>query len=173
MKYHISLRLMHWLMALIIVGIITIGWYMTGLTTEDESRSDYYFYHKSFGVLILILLVARIFIRKFTRRPSLPENIKPIEKKLSHYSHNSLYVLMFFVPVIGYVFSNSAGYSVSFFGFMTPDIVDKNKMLSDIARQAHWYAAYILFCIILIHMVAALKHRLFEVNENDVLNRML
>jgi len=173
MKYHFSLRLVHWIMAICILGLIMVGWYMTGLSPQDDSRSDFYFYHKSFGVLIFLLFFVRIIIRKTTQTLALPPNIKVSEKKLSHIAHILLYILIVTVPIIGYMFSNSAGYSVSFFGLTGPDILDKNKEISDIAREMHWYAAYILLGIISIHVIGALKHRFFEPKENDVLNRMI
>jgi len=80
MKYHILLRLVHWLMAI-------AGWYMTGLAPEDESRPDFYHFHKSFGVLLLFLFIVRILLRIFTKIPALPETIRPVEKKLSHIAH--------------------------------------------------------------------------------------
>jgi len=172
MKYHILLRLVHWLMAMCIIGLIIAGWYMTGLAPEDESRPDFYHFHKSFGVLLLFLFIVRILLRIFTKIPALPETIRPVEKKLSHIAHIFLYTLMLTVPVIGYIFSNSGGYDVPLFSIKMPGITDKNKELFDLARQAHWISAYILSGILLLHITAVIKHRFFEPAENNVIRRM-
>ena len=172
MKYHILLRATHWLMALCIFGLIAIGWYMTGLTPE-EGKYDYYHWHKSFGMLIVILFPIRVLLKRYTHVPPLPDGIKPAEKKLSHIVHALLYVTMVSVPVIGYVFSSSGGYAVPFFELTVPNIIGKNKMLFDLSKEAHWISAYALLALIILHISGAVKHRLFEKKENDVLHRML
>ena len=159
-------------MAICILGLIALGWYMTELTPE-QGRHDFYFWHKSFGVLVMVLLPIRMALRHYTFIPPLPRDIKPIEKKASHAGHILLYVLMTAVPVIGYVFSSSGGYDVPFFGPVLPNIIGKHKWLFDISREAHEISAYTLLGMVALHIAGALKHRFFEKPENDVLNRMV
>lgn len=172
MKYHILLRITHWLMSACILGLIAIGWYMTGLTPE-EGKYDFYNWHKTFGVLIIILFPIRVLLRKFTTVPDLPAGIKPAEQKLSHLVHIGLYILMISVPVIGYLFSSSGGHDVPFFNWVVPNVVGENEWLYEITSQAHWISAYALLTLVVLHVAGALKHRFFEAKENDVLRRML
>lgn len=79
MKYSILLRLIHWLMAL-----RNCRWLVyDGLDTQ-EGRGALYGWHKSFGMLTIILLVLRLLLRQLNAVPNLPEGIKPAEKRLSN-----------------------------------------------------------------------------------------
>ena len=80
-KYHFLLRTLHWTMALIIIAMIFSGWYMVSLDPKIASNK-YIIYniHKSFGVIIILLLLARIITRLSTTIPALPIGIKNIEK---------------------------------------------------------------------------------------------
>ncbi len=174
MKYHPLLRITHWAMAFGILGLIAMGWYMNTLTPE-EGRYDLYDWHKSFGMVVLMLFPLRFILRKITTVPPLPSGIKPIEKKLSHLTHILLYIGMLFVPVIGYVYSTTGGHDVPLFNLTVPAIFSKNKEIFEIAGELHEIAAYTVLGLVALHIIGALKqkHKFFEKPENDVLNRML
>lgn len=173
-KYNIALRIVHWIMALSILGLICVGWYMEGLTPE-EGKYAFYPWHKIIGLFVLVLFLVRIALRKMTAIPALPVGIKSIEKKASHAVHMALYVLMFAVPAIGYVFSTSGGHAITvpILGWGVPDIIGEHKVIYDVAKEAHWISAYCLLAIVGLHVAGALKHRFFEPKENDVLGRMM
>lgn len=172
MKYHILLRITHWLMAICLIGLIGMGFYMEGLKPSPD-KWKFYDLHKSFGILMIILFVVRIILRKVTAIPAPNENIKPVHRKLSKAVHHTLYLLMIGVPVAGYIMSVAGGHKVPFFGMTVPALFDKNKALGGIAHEVHVYAAYTLLALIVLHLVGVIKHRFFEPPENDVLKRML
>lgn len=173
-KYHISSRVIHWVMAIIILSLLAVGIYMEDFLPKDASyRMQVYNLHKSFGVIALILIFVRIFNRFLHKAPALPESIPAHEKFLAHLVHFLLYVLMLIMPFSGYLMSNSYGYPVHLFGLKMPNLVEKNYELGAIFAKTHHYAGYILIALLFLHILGALKHKFFDKPENDILKRMI
>lgn len=168
-------KLLHWGLALIIVLLIAVGLYMTGLEKEDPARLQIYGMHKAFGALVLLLTVVRISWLIYSRPPVLPAVLQVWEQKLSLLAKGLLYLLSLAVPSSGYVMSNAAGYSVSLFGLCDlPVLVAKNEELAKLANGAHGLLAYLLIGVVLLHVAGALKHRLLDKDPAaDVMKRML
>ena len=172
-KYHFVLRIIHWLTALVIFGLIALGWYMADLPPgADPNRSLYYTLHKSFGVLVLFLFLIRVIIRFSTYIPSLPHSMPICERKLSAIVHFLLYVLLLVVPLSGYIMSDAGGHSVPFFTMTMPDLFADNKTLARWAHDFHHYAPYVLLGFVTLHVLGALKHRFFDIPYHNVLKRM-
>jgi len=170
---HVS-RLLHWLMAIIIIGLMIVGLYMTGLDREDPSRRELYHLHKAFGMTIILLGIIRIGWIFISHPPQLPVGLKAWETKLAKSAKHLLYLLIVFVPVSGYTMSTLLGYPVDIFGlFELPMLMEKNKEVGEIFRSIHWIIAYLMIGVVGLHAAGALKHRLFDGAEKDVLKRML
>lgn len=172
-KYHIASRILHWLMALLVIAVIGLGFYMTGLDKSVSYRYDLYDLHKSIGILILILVAIRIGVRIKKSVPSLPETMSELVKTLAHINHILLYVLMFSVPISGYLMSNFGGHIVKFFSLKMPTIVAANPVIGKAFHNAHFILAYILIGFVTLHILAVIKHRFFDIKEHDVLKRMI
>ena len=172
-KYHPLLRVIHWAMTLTILGLIALGWYMDSLPPDTPGKYDLYDWHKLFGVLVLFSWFLRIVVRNMTRVPPLPEGIKPIEKKLSHFVHYAIYAFMIIIPTTGILMTIYAGYKVPILNSLLKDIVEKNENRSDWFDTLHQYFAYTLLALVVLHIAGALKHRFFEPKENDVIKRMV
>jgi cytochrome b561 len=173
-KYHIISRLIHWTMAGIIIFLLGLGIYMTDfLGKESESRMFIYGLHKSFGVLVLILLLPRLINRLINKPPTLPKSINKFVHKLAHSTHHLLYLLMLIVPLSGYLMSNSFGYPVHLFSIELPFLIGQNPDLGKFFAETHEIAAFTLLGVICFHLAGVIKHRYFEKPENDVLGRMI
>ncbi|MBM3589963.1 MAG: cytochrome b [Alphaproteobacteria bacterium] len=174
MKYALSSRLLHWLMAIIIFSTLALGIYMDEFLSNDSTnRYPIYDLHKSMGILVLILLIIRIANRFIKTPPALPSSIRPIEQKLARLGHLSLYFLMLTTPISGYLMSRFAGYPVTFFSLELPNLVGTNFALAKICTEIHEISAYGLLGIIIIHILAVIRHRFFDKPENDILKRII
>ena len=173
-QYHKNSKIIHWLMAVVIIGLLGSGVFMANFIAGDASyRGDVYHIHKSFGVVALFLIIIRVINRIKNTPPTLPESIKKIEQTLAHIGHNALYALMLLMPLSGYLMSNSYGYQVKLFSITMPDLVAKNYDLGAIFSGAHQYLGYLMVAVLVAHIAGALKHRYFDENkENDVLKRI-
>ncbi len=172
-KYHILSRILHWLMALLVIAALGLGLYMTGPAKLASYRYELYDLHKSIGILILILVVIRLVVRAVKSTPALPHTIPPAIRILSHITHILLYVLMIMVPLSGYLMSNFGGHLVKFFSIQIPSFVDKNPIFAQGFYNAHTKLAYVLIGFIALHLLGVTKHRFFDVKEHDVLKTMI
>ena len=172
-RYPLIVRVMHWISALLILGLIGIGWYMAGLDRSVSYKFELYFWHKSFGVLALLLVITRIIIRLSSKVPALPDTMPKYEQVLGKLTHGVLYLFMLGIPLGGYLMSNAGGRDVPFFGLVMPSLIGENKELAGMLHQIHINAPYVLLAFITLHILAALKHCFFDKKEHDVLKRML
>jgi cytochrome b561 len=128
--------------------------------------------HKSFGMTILTLAVLRLLWRLFNRPPELPPGMTTIERKLARATHVLFYVLLFVMPLTGWMMSSAKNYSVSWFDLFTwPNLIGPNEQAFNILRTTHDTLSWLLFAVALLHILAALKHHFW--NKDDVLKRML
>lgn len=170
-KYTYIAIFIHWAMALLILGMFLLGWYMEDLP-KGPDRGYFFALHKSIGLTIALLLLARILWRIFHKPPALPLTIKTWQRKLATAAHHSLYLLMFLQPLTGYLSSSYAGYGTKFWGwFALPEWAEKNKELNDMFSEIHEAVSVVLLTVILIHIAGALAY-LVSKHEN-VMRRML
>jgi len=128
--------------------------------------------HKSVGITILALVILRLLWRWLNEQPPLPEKLKRYERLLAHLVHVALYVLLFAVPLSGWMFSSARGFPVSWFGFFQlPDLMPKSRPLYEALLTTHHVLAWTLVVVAGLHGAAALKHHF--VHRDDVLKRML
>jgi cytochrome b561 len=161
----------HWLIAALIVVQFTLGWTAENLPigARKLARLDW---HKSFGMTILMLAVLRLLWRLFNRPPELPAGMTSIEKQLARATHVLFYVLLFVMPLTGWVMSSAKNFSVSWFHqFTWPNLIGPNEQAFDVLRTTHDTLSWLLFALALLHILAALKHHFW--NKDDVLKRML
>lgn len=160
----------HWVMALLIIGMLCLGFYMTDLPRSMEKLS-LIGWHKSFGVLILMLVVLRFLWRFMNITPTYADKTPTWEKLAAHAMHYALYGFMFVMPLTGWLMSSAAGLAVSFFGLFTlPNLVSANPIWKNVFFQIHSTCASILIGLIALHVLAALKHHFWD--KDDILRRM-
>ena len=133
-------RSLHWTVALLIIGLIALGWYMVGLSYYDKWYNDSLSIHKSLGMLALTLACLKVIWAAVPPHPAFSGTLKPWERSAARATHMVLYAMMVAIPVTGYVISTSAGDSVSFFGwFDIPAALPKSEGLRDVAIELHYY----------------------------------
>ncbi|WP_195758344.1 cytochrome b [Kangiella sp. HZ709] len=172
-KYTLTMRLLHWFMAILILGLIATGWYMEGIPRDAPNKYDLYSWHKSFGLTLFLLVLVRFIVRITSKRPSLSEKMPSWEKQLSRAGHFFLYLLMFFVPLSGIIMSDAGGHPLNFF-FTSFDILVTDKKLASIGADFHAILPYVLLGIVVLHLFGVLKHKFIDKDpELDVLKKML
>lgn len=172
-KYPRAMRALHWLMALVIITLIVVGIYMTGLE-DSPGKFQIYGLHKAFGVIALLLIAVRIAIRAKSTVPALPSALTRAQQMAAHGAHHLLYLLMVLMPVSGYVMSaaHPKQYGVSLFGLALPNL-PPSEFWAGLAHQVHSIGSYVLVVVLIAHIAGAVKHKLSANGEADVLPRML
>lgn len=171
MGYTRTAIVMHWLTALLILAAFAVGYTMTDLPLSPF-KLKVFSWHKWIGVTVFLLTVLRLVWRLGHPAPALPDSMKDWEKKLAAAGHGLLYVLMFAVPLTGWLMSSAKGFQVVYFGVLPiPDLIGKDKELGELLEEVHGALAAGLGVLILGHVAAALKHRFMD--RDGVMERML
>ncbi len=160
----------HWLMAILIVLMFAIGWYMDLLPLGLEKLA-WISRHKSIGVTILFLAVLRIIWRLSEKTP-LPVGEHRWERVVAKLAHIALYGVLIVMPLTGWLMSSAANFSVSVFGLFTlPDLVAPDQALFETLRTTHWALSWGIVGLVGLHVAAALKHHFID--RDMTLRRML
>lgn len=169
-NYSTVSRVFHWSVALLILGLLGVGFFMEAME-RSPLKFEIYGVHKALGMLVIGLGALRIIWRLGSKAPKSLSTYKNWEKWLSKTIHIVLYILIIAMPLSGWIMSSAGGYGVSFFGlFEIPSIVEKNPELGKLANQIHGILAYALLGILGLHLAGALKHHVID--KDATLSRM-
>jgi cytochrome b561 len=161
----------HWLIALLILGTIPLGLYMTDLHLSPL-KLKLFSYHKWIGVTVFGLAVLRLAWRALHPAPPLPGSVPAWQRNASRVVHVLLYVLIFAIPLSGWLMSSAKGVQTVYLGVLPlPDLVGKDKALGHLLGEVHESLADILIALLVLHVAAAIKHH--RIDRDDVLTRML
>ncbi|WP_163559152.1 cytochrome b [Halomonas sp. NO4] len=162
--------LLHWVLAIAIVGLFALGWWMTGLGYYDSWYNLAPWWHRSVGMLVLFATLLRLVWSLVNPTPRALGH--RLERLAAHLGHIALYVLMLVVLASGYLISTADGHPISVFDlFEVPALVSDLPNQATLAGEIHWYSAWVLVILAAGHALAALKHHL--VDRNAVLKRMI
>jgi cytochrome b561 len=164
-------QLLHWLIVALIVIQATLG--LTGLMLPiGMEKLAVLARHKSVGITIFGLTTLRLLWRWLNPTPPLPSNLKPYERFLAHFTHAALYVLLFAMPLTGWIMSSARGFTVSWFNlFALPNLVPKSETIYNTMVATHATLASALALVVALHVAGALKHH--YVLKDNTLRRML
>ncbi len=168
-NYGVINKAFHWILALLIFGMLGLGLYMVGLP-KNPDRAPFYVFHKATGTVILLLVTLRLLWRWSTVTPIL-ETIPRYQRVGAHITHVTLYVLMFAAPISGMLMSLLGGHSISFYGWFTIPAFTKNPEVAHLSHIIHEGLVYFWVLLLALHIAAALYHHF--IRKDDVLKRMV
>lgn len=172
---HITISL-HWLIALAIIGLWGIGYFMTHWAVYPL-----YDLHKSIGIIIFFFIVIRVVWRFYEGWPVPVTQYQKMEHLLAQIVHWILLISTITMPVFGMLLSGASGHGFGIFHF---EIVSANPspghphqvipysvFWENVGKVGHVYNAYILLGALVLHIIGALKHHLMD--NDGLLLRML
>jgi cytochrome b561 len=161
---------LHWLMAVLILGLLVLGTYMSELPLSPQ-KLQLYAWHKWAGVTVFLLVWLRLAWRVTHRPPALPASMSPRMRLAAHAGHATLYVLMVLIPLSGWLMGSAKGFQTVWFGvWPIPDLISKDKLLGDILEETHEALSSLLMLTLAGHVAATLWHHF--VLKDDTLRRM-
>ncbi|MBX2834289.1 MAG: cytochrome b/b6 domain-containing protein [Micavibrio sp.] len=163
-------RALHWSIALLILSLLCVGFYMIGMEFSPL-KLQIYSIHKSFGLIVLLLGIARIIWKSINPRPNHLASHTKFERLAAGLMHILLYVGIIVMPLSGWIMSSAGEYPASFFGlFDIPHLTAKNEHLYERMKDIHELSAYAIIAAVGLHYLGAVKHHLID--RNDTLRRM-
>jgi cytochrome b561 len=170
-RYTAFAQTLHWIIAALIATQFVLAWMQEDLPLGMH-KLVLLARHKSFGMTVLLLAVFRLAWRLFNPPPPLPDAMSGIERFLARSTHIAFYVLLFAMPLTGWLMSSAKNYSVSWFGLFTwPNLIAPSDGSFNVLKETHYVLSNVLFVIVILHVLAALKHHFWD--KDDVLKRML
>ncbi|MDD2913755.1 MAG: cytochrome b [Gallionella sp.] len=170
-RYSATAISLHWMTAGLVLITFPLGVYMHGLALSPL-KLQLISYHKWLGVTIFLLTVARLAWRATHTPPPLPETIPLWQQRVAHGVHLLLYLLLFAIPLSGWLMSSAKGFPVVYLGLVQlPDLVGKDKVLGELLTEVHEMLNFGLLALVGMHAAAALKHHFIE--RDATLRRML
>ncbi|HEU0117395.1 MAG TPA: cytochrome b [Alphaproteobacteria bacterium] len=176
-SYNSVAKTFHWLIAALIVAMLLIGYFMTTMGNSPLKFSLFQ-WHKSIGITILLLSLGRLGWRFTYTAPALPKAMPQWEKLAARGAHILFYVLIIGMPLTGWVMVSASPMNIPtiLYGIIPwphlPVIptLENKKEIGHAASAVHYYAAWLLAGLLVLHAGAAWKHHLFD--RDDVLLRM-
>jgi cytochrome b561 len=162
---------LHWIVGLAVIGMIGLGIWMVNLPKGvGPFRAEMYNLHKSIGMTLGLLILARIAWRLTHPAPPLPATLPRWQALASDFTHHALYLCIVVQPVTGFLGSLTSPYPVKYFGHTLPFGSWDVSWAKELLGAVHIGNAALLSVLILAHVAAVLHHLL--VRRDGVFQRM-
>jgi cytochrome b561 len=161
---------LHWILALLVLVLYGIGWYMVEIPKGTPPVAYYYNLHKSIGLVAAVPIVLLIGWRLAHAPAPLPGSLPSWQVRAAHANHLLFYICLVVLVVSGFIESNFTRFGIRFFGYPLPRLFAEDKTLYWVFNRVHVYTSYVFAALVAVHIAAALKHLL--VNRDGVFQRM-
>jgi cytochrome b561 len=154
-RYQPVLVALHWLLALMIIGLLCLGFFvLADMPNTDPKKLDILVWHMSGGMFVLVLMILRLIIRRWSARPAAATTGSPVLDRLASIAHRSLYVIVFLMIASGW----TTGWLIS--GAFQPNGEPLPKTFDVLPSfEVHAVLATLLTILIAAHIAAALYHQ--------------
>jgi cytochrome b561 len=165
--YGLPSRIVHWTMAIAIIGMYALGLWMVELNYYSPYYRSAPDLHRSIGMLLLFALLLRFGWRLVNVRPS-DTDLHPVERLLSRITHWGFYPLLLALMVSGYLMSTADGRPIEVFGWFSVPALITDKGMEKTAGEIHEFLGDLTIFVVVLHTLAALKHHFFDRGRNLV-----
>ncbi|MEO1137210.1 MAG: cytochrome b/b6 domain-containing protein [Pseudomonadota bacterium] len=165
-RYNSVAVVLHWAIAILIIGQIAGGFYMHNLPNSSPIKFDLYQLHKSFGLSVLALSLARLGWRLAHRPPALPASVPGWQQLAARATHWAFYALMILTPLAGWAMVSVSPVDIptKLFGIIpVPHLpffegVSDREAAEESFKERHEFLAKLIIGLLVLHVAAALKH---------------
>ncbi len=169
-SYRRPARILHWLVAAIVLYLVVAGFAIVYIE-EFPGKETIYNLHRSFGFVVLVLMVIRLGYRIMHPPPQYPDYMPPLQKFVAGTVHGLLYAILLINPVVGWVATSAYPAPIWIFGlFELPPLVGKNEMLSKLLFDVHHFLGIATVVMVAIHVGGAVFHQMFQ--KDNIIRRM-
>ncbi len=169
--YSGAAKWLHWIMAAIVIFVIPAGISLDKLP-EGPLQDRMFNLHRSFGILVLALAIARVAIRRSRGTPAPYAGLTRFEQIASTAAHHTLYLLIFVTPLVGWAMMSAYRAEVPVFGlFNLPPILPQSDATYKILSGVHKFCGIVMALTLFAHAGGAFMHAFIK--RDGVLHRML
>jgi cytochrome b561 len=162
-RYHSVSIALHWIVALLVFAQLALGWWMIEIPKHPPGARAWWFnLHKSIGLTIGLLALARIAWRLRHPAPPLPATLPGWQVAAATANHYLLYACLVAMPLAGYLGSTFSGYPIKYFGITLPGWGWDAPALKELFSLIHYAIALLFTALVSLHVAAALKHLLID-----------
>jgi len=170
-QYGSLAKFFHWTISSLVILMLMAGTTMM-LMDDSPLREQIFHIHKLTGLVILLLMILRGLWALNNPKPLLPPTTKAWERLAEHTMHLTLYIVLFAMPLSGWIMSTASGYIPSIYGLEIPFFwLGKNKAIAEAGETVHLVLAWSILVLVSMHILAALKHHF--VDKDNILIRMM
>jgi cytochrome b561 len=158
-RYRTTVQILHWLIALAVIGLIVAGLILKYDLAPKPLRPALRMLHIGTGLTVLALMIVRLVLRLIHRPPPLPATVPTRERIASTAAHWLFYAAVLAMPVFGVLFVQAYGKPVGWFGLVVlPQLVGKNAAIGALFYALHFYVGLGLLALIVLHVSAVIRH---------------
>jgi cytochrome b561 len=169
--YSVTARVLHWVVAALVLFMVPVGIIIAN-EWGGPVQQPLYDLHKSVGVLLLPLVLARLLYRLTHPPMPLPADIPALQQFAAHATHWALYGLLIVQPVVGLIATSAYPAPLPMFGlFELPHVWPENRPLSERLFALHRWLGIAIGVVAAMHICAALHHHFLR--KDRVLMRMV
>ena len=162
---------LHWLMLLLLVAVYTCILLTDSFPKGSDTREMLKTWHYILGLTVFALVGVRLIATRVSPTPVIEPPIARWQDKAAKVVHALLYVLMFAMPLLGWLILSAAGKPIPFYGWQLPALIAENKGLAETVKEIHEAGATVIYFLVGMHAIAALYHHYFL--RDNTLRRML
>lgn len=170
-RYHRLSISVHWLTLLLLVAVYALIELRGQFPKGSDARELMKTWHNMLGLLVFVLLFARLALRLRFRVPPITPAPPAWQQALARAMHVALYAFLFVMPLLGWLTLSAKGKPIPFFGLELPALIGPDKGLARSLEDLHELIGNIGYYLIGLHALAALFHH-YLVHDNTLI-RML
>jgi cytochrome b561 len=168
-RYSKGAIILHWLMAVMIIGNLAGGFLHDFVPTEGGQRAAVMGLHKSFGLTIIALTLLRLGWRVANPVPAFPHYFTAGERLLARAAHWGFYALMLALPLSGWVAADRNDRPLAFFGLPVPKF-GVEKAVGRAANEVHELLGWAMLALLALHIAGIIKHLVLD--RDNLMPRM-
>lgn len=167
-QYSKQQKWIHWLTAVFVFIVILLPIFRTSLAQYVGGMGNLFMWHKSFGVIILLLTIWRIVAIIKQGIPDVLPKHEKLQRILSKSVQGIIYLLLLILPLAGYLMSSR---NIVFFDVIAIPALTLPNGLQGFFHSVHIIAGYMLIALLCLHIAGAIFHHVWL--KDNVLKSML
>jgi len=155
-------KALHWTIVALLIGQFIFAWSMPHIG-RNTPVTTIISLHFTFGIMILAVAIVRLGWRLTHSEPAPQDGMPPWQIKSARVIHWLLYLLLFVLPILGWINASWRNMPIVMFGLELPQLVATRAPGWGWTGDVHnLMANYLMLALVGLHVAAALYHYFFK-----------